>query len=322
MISVAVATYNGEKYILKQLETIKNQTHPVDEVIICDDGSTDRTVQIIGDYIDKNHLENWHIHSQEVNLGFCLNFYDAIKRTNGDIIFLSDQDDVWYENKVEEMLRLYEDPEVMSVSCRYNLIDSEGKTIAENPGVIFVGEKNDGSTEPVTAESQVGCNYIRGCNMSFRKEVKDMVPMKKAETLLSHDWALSMAASLMGKNIYLNKYLAAYRFHDANASLSSVKSKGIASVKSKRVSGLEQSIESYWDILNQKTQFKNMTALLEKDIKGQIAFEEKRLSFVKSKNVFTWVGLLFHLKRYARYQASLSSGVRIWLGDLAYAFQG
>ena len=320
MISVAIATYNGEKYIIKQLETIKNQTVKADEVIICDDRSKDNTAKLIENFIKENDLNNWHLLVNESNKGYCLNFYDAIAKTTGDIIFLADQDDMWFENKIEEMIKLYEDKEIMSVSCRYNLIDQNDNIIKENPGIIFVGEKNDGTIEDITVKSQVGCNYIRGCNMSFRKEIKDKISYEKAEVLLSHDWMLSIAASLCGKNIYLNKYLASYRFHNSNASLSSVESKGIASVKSKRISGLEQSISLYEFILDNKGIYPKLTDDLISDIAKQIKFEKDRLSFVKSENLFVWLKLFFSLDRYSRYHNSTKSGVRIWLGDLAYAF--
>ena len=85
-ISVAIASYNGGRFIEKQLDSILKQTRPVDEVIICDDGSTDNTVEICRNFIEKNSLTNWEISVNPKNVGYCFNFYGAIAKTKGDII--------------------------------------------------------------------------------------------------------------------------------------------------------------------------------------------------------------------------------------------
>lgn len=319
MISVAVATYNGEKYIIEQLESIKNQTVPVDEVIICDDCSKDNTVKVVNDYISKNALSGWQMIAREKNLGFCMNFYDAIKRTKGDFVFLADQDDKWYDNKVEEMLKLFDDKEVLSIASRHDLIDGEGNIIEKNPGIIFVSEKNDGSVEPITAQSQVGCNWIRGCSMCIRGILRDTMTTMKLETLLSHDWLISMEASLKGKNLYLNKYLFSYRFHGNNASLSAVNRKSLIGDYQKRLIGLEQSTQAYKYLLDNKDKYVNMTAEIEKDITKQIKFENRRLKYLKTNNPFLFFALAFDISRYGRYYGSTKGGVKVWLGDMSYA---
>lgn len=72
-ISVAMTTYNGSKYIIKQLDSLKNQSRKIDELVICDDCSTDNTVELVNDYIKSNNLEGWNIYSNENNLGFINN---------------------------------------------------------------------------------------------------------------------------------------------------------------------------------------------------------------------------------------------------------
>lgn len=79
-ISVAMTTYNGSNYIIKQLDSLKNQSRKIDELIICDDCSTDNTVELVNDYIKSNNLEGWNIYSNENNLGFINNFKQAIKK--------------------------------------------------------------------------------------------------------------------------------------------------------------------------------------------------------------------------------------------------
>lgn len=100
MISVAMCTFNGEKYIKEQIESIINQSLVPDEIVICDDCSKDNTINII-----KETLANWsgkaNLIINEDNLGYRKNFEKAISLCNGDIIFLSDQDDVWDNCKLK-----------------------------------------------------------------------------------------------------------------------------------------------------------------------------------------------------------------------------
>ena len=112
MISLVMAVYNGEKYILQQLDSIKNQTLAPDEVIIHDDKSTDESVSIVVDYIKKNGLK-WSIVVNNVNQGYSRNFSNLIKEARGDIVFLADQDDVWLPDKIEKMTKVMEEhPEI------------------------------------------------------------------------------------------------------------------------------------------------------------------------------------------------------------------
>lgn len=109
MISVCIATHNGEKYIKEQLDSILCQLSTEDEVVISDDGSTDSTLEILSDYNDsrikvyqyKQPYKSRHPHSY-----VCKNFENALKHAEGDYIFLSDQDDYWMEGKVDKCVEL------------------------------------------------------------------------------------------------------------------------------------------------------------------------------------------------------------------------
>src|SRR5687768_2514416 len=102
VISVALCTYNGAKFIAEQLESICKQTTPPNEIVICDDGSTDDTIACI-DRVKKNHPAiDWKIKRNTANLGYVKNFEQAVLLTTGDIVFLSDQDDVWLPEKVQK----------------------------------------------------------------------------------------------------------------------------------------------------------------------------------------------------------------------------
>jgi len=101
MITVCIATYNGEKYLQEQLHSILIQLKEEDEIVISDDSSTDKTIQIINDFDDKRIklLQNNNFKSPIYNIE------NALKKATGDIIFISDQDDVWLSNKIEITLQ-------------------------------------------------------------------------------------------------------------------------------------------------------------------------------------------------------------------------
>ena len=128
MISVAMATYNGEKYIVEQLDSILNQTMPVDEIIIFDDKSTDLTLNILKKYQD----DRIKIYVNNENVGYIENFYRAINSCKGDYIFLADQDDVWESNKVELCMNVMDDEDTMLVTSGFKLIDGKGEKLSNN----------------------------------------------------------------------------------------------------------------------------------------------------------------------------------------------
>src|SRR5919199_6162917 len=105
-VSVAMCTYNGERYLQEQLDSIAAQTCLPDELVVCDDRSSDRTLEIIQIFKSKVSFPV-HLHINPENLGTIKNFEKAISLCTGDIIVLSDQDDVWKPHKVETILQAF-----------------------------------------------------------------------------------------------------------------------------------------------------------------------------------------------------------------------
>ena len=105
-ISIAMATYNGAAHIQQQLESFLSQTYPPDEVVVCDDCSTDETIEILESFRESAPF-TVAIHRNEKNLGYTKNFEKALQNCSGELIFLSDQDDVWFPNKVERVTDVF-----------------------------------------------------------------------------------------------------------------------------------------------------------------------------------------------------------------------
>lgn len=314
MISVCIATYNGEKFIEKQLQSILDQTLSVDEVIICDDCSTDNTPKIVKDFIEKNSLvDSWGLFVNEKNVGYCLNFYGAIGKTKGDLIFLCDQDDMWGKDKVEVMcdyMTAHTDTYVLS--SRYQLIDGEDVPITDLK-LPYYSLCDDGSVEDISLDSLIGCSWIRGFSICFRSKIKEYLAPIDVKSILAHDWYICSLGATLGKASILNRVLCNYRFHGDNVSLSDMNRKEFLGSREKRVLGLNESVEahSYIATLSKKEKEK---------IEDFVKFEKKRLKFLKTKNLFVWASLFFSLRHYKRYYKSIKGALRVWLGDLFYGY--
>lgn len=215
MISVALTTYNGEKYLKKQLDSIMNQTMKVDEIIVCDDGSTDSTFSILENYPVK-------LYKNKENLGYRLNFKQALEKCNGDYIFLCDQDDIWKENKVEEMVNIMnQNKDILSLASSFEYIDNE-----DNPKPVKL-EKNrsnnnlfpeyvkDNDLVNVPIDLFFPMNYFQGCSLCITKRLKDVV-IKNWNNNMEHDYLINTIAATLNGMYFYNKSLFQYRIHESN----------------------------------------------------------------------------------------------------------
>lgn len=203
-VSVAMATYNGEKYIKEQIETILNNLDDKDELVISDDGSSDMTIEIINKINDKRIklLEG-------PRKGLKKNFENAIKNTTGDVIFLSDQDDIWMENKVEKVLECFN-------NNNYILIQHDAVVVDENDKVIYESFAEHRKVKTGVIKNLIKNSY-HGCCIAFRKElIKEILPIP--DNVYLHDEWIGIVAELNGKTYFLNEKLIKYRRHSENTS--------------------------------------------------------------------------------------------------------
>lgn len=209
MISVALCTYNGEKYIKEQLESIINQKLPPDEIIICDDVSSDRTKEIVYETL-KTWNGNWKFIENKHNLGFIKNFEKAIHSCMGDIIFLSDQDDVWNLDKISIINQVFEEhPETLMVFHDAEIVDSHLSYLGNTVWGLN-GLKHDYSKFYQNDYSNlIALNPVQGAAMAFRKELFDMsIPFPDH---VSHDDWLALNAALNGEIFPVHQCLLKYR---------------------------------------------------------------------------------------------------------------
>ena len=217
-VSVAMATYNGEKYIESQLRSVLSQIRQPDEVIITDDCSTDNTVEIINRFISENRLTGWSVTVNSQNLGYIKNFKNAISKTTGDIVFLCDQDDVWCEDKIESLDSVFTSSHgVRAVSSAFSVIDGNGNdTVSEqdrNFGLINM--RLNKTLQKIPMKVIMHSNISPGCTLAVSRETADIY-VKSSPCALPHDYELNLIAAAKDGLYFYNRPLIKYRIHGNN----------------------------------------------------------------------------------------------------------
>lgn len=212
--SVALCTYNGERFLKKQIDSILEQTIPVDEIVICDDGSTDSTVAILNSY--KKIFPNiFKIHINEKNLRSVKNFEKAISLCENEIIFLCDQDDLWIENKVEIITNYFEKNPIIDV------IATNGFGIDDAGNLLEVHSLWD--VPRFFQEENIEIDYFKiiafagniatGASMAFRKNfVEKIIPFPIIEEFHHDEW-IALNAVSNNSFEFLQEKLFKYRIH-------------------------------------------------------------------------------------------------------------
>ncbi len=208
-ISVCLASYNGEKFIEQQISSILSQLGEYDELIISDDSSKDGTISIIDKFRDKRIK----LISNQSFKNPVFNFENALRHANGEFIFLSDQDDLWIDSKVQFILNALKRFDLVVTDCQ--VIDNNGKILHES--FYSINNSKHGLLNNLLRNSYLGC-----C-MAFRKEVlKLALPFPKKIPM--HDWWLGLVGELFYETHFLKQKLILYRRHGENASSTSGKS--------------------------------------------------------------------------------------------------
>lgn len=203
-ISVAMASYNGEKYIKEQIESVLINLSSEDELIISDDGSIDATKDIIKSFEDSRiHLIDGP------KKGVKANFANAIANTTGDYIFLCDQDDIWEPDKVKKVMSVFSDSKVKVVVHDCILKDDEGKVLTES----YFEYRSSG---PGFFKNVMKNSYM-GCCMAFTAELKAKV-LPIPESIEMHDQWIGLIGDLTGRNVFISNKLIVYRRHENNVS--------------------------------------------------------------------------------------------------------
>jgi len=235
LVSIALCTYNGERFLIKQLDSLLSQDYSNIEIVIVDDGSTDHTLDIVNSYARRDsrirYLKN------EVNLGFNKNFEKAIMLTSGDYIAISDQDDVWYPNKLRLLLDNIKDNWLIFSNSRCKSKTKQAKLL-------------DHFNPPDDYKGILLRNYVTGHTVLLRREfLKFALPFPQKGY---YDWWLGFVAAYHRKIAFLDKVLTAYRVHNE-------------SVIQKRIAARNAELEEYETVTDMLTAFSGYKNLSQED---------------------------------------------------------
>lgn len=316
-ISVAMTTYNGHEFILEQLESIRCQTIQVDEVIVCDDLSTDNTVKLVTEFIEKHNLHSWVIIANKTRLGFCMNFWKSISLCNGEVVFLCDQDDVWYPDKVKNMVSVMKnDKNINFVASSYDICNDKGRII--DVGISYGRSCNNEELEDIKLDYLIGRSPVRGCSICFKREIINETHHTELKSGLAHDWLIACIASINGRAVYYNKKLFKYRIHGSNTSDSTNKlsANGIQNAVRRRINYLNEENVALSILLSQDLNNEYSRKL----IKSQIVFVNLREDLIYNMSLRSALKLSQRLSSYSRiFSRGFIDGARVYLSDIGYA---
>lgn len=311
--SVVLALYNGKKYIKGQLDSIINQSVLPNEIVIVDDHSTDDSYDYVKKYITnykKKQSNNiiFRLYKNTKNLGYIKTFAKALKFSKYDIVFLSDQDDVWFNNKIEEHLKIYKDSKIKAISSQMLITDENLK--------IIKNKSEDNKLELIDIKKACfGAKMFYGCQLSIKK-TNDFNSLIKAlcdKNVDVHDRLICYYyAGIKGLYFY-HRNLLYHRIHSNNAIGYDNRHKESSNYERRILQAIRDYniIDFYYQqILNKYLSFtdnKNKKYLLE-----LINFRKSRLDVMKRKKTFDL--LKFAISNYKYY-----SRKRVFYGDIIYS---
>lgn len=200
-----MTTYNGAEYLREQLDSFLIQSQHPDELVVCDDGSTDGTIEILEAF--RQHAPfDVHIYLNKINLGYIKNFEKAMSLCEGDIIFLCDQDDVWFSNKIAKMVSMMAmQPSIFVVQADMVLTDEKlhPTPFTQLGNILSIGQGAD--------------TFITGCGTAIRREWLGIALPIQSE-LCGHDNWIHRLAMALGVRVLLEEPLQFYRRHGENTS--------------------------------------------------------------------------------------------------------
>ena len=214
-LSIALCTCEGSFFLPKQLESLASQTILPGEIVVCDDASTDGTVGIIKEFAGKVPFRVNIIVNKD-RLGAIKNFEQAIALCKGKFIALCDQDDIWYENRLEKSLQCMAEVEKdtitpLLVHSDLSVIDRAGKLIAPS----YMKARRIKHREEQTLNYLVAQNFVTGNTILFNRVLKE-IALPVPDQAVMHDWWLALVAAATGNVNFIEQPTVQYRQHRAN----------------------------------------------------------------------------------------------------------
>ena len=298
-VDILLATYNGEKYLREQIDSILNQTYKEFRLLISDDGSKDSTRKILEEY--KNKDSRIEVFFQENNLGVVKNFEFLLRKVEAKYYMFSDQDDIWKNEKIEKSLNKIEEG--------FDLVYSDLEVVDENLNVTYSSYwKLKGIYNKVkkynSFEALYLNNFITGCTMISKKElINSFMPLPNTSKFVLHDYWISLILSQEGKIAYIEEPLIKYRQHKNNKVGSKKKSDELKSIDEIRKLFIQVKKEHFKVFIENEDKFKS------EEIKklNRKALEYYEMLETKKNINFKGWGLCIKLYKYEEFGYNLQN---------------
>ena len=289
-VDILLATYNGEKYLREQIDSILNQTHAEFRLLISDDGSKDGTREILNEYKEKD--SRIEVFFQENNLGVVKNFEFLLGKVEAKYYMFSDQDDIWKETKIEKSLNRIEEG--------FDLVYSDLEVVDENLNVTYSSYwKLKGIYNKIKKYNNFEAlylnNFVTGCTLISRKElINTFMPLPNTSKFVLHDYWISLIISQNGKIAYIEEPLIKYRQHKNNKVGSKKKSDELKSIDEIRSLFIQVKKEHFKVFIENEDKFKS------EEVKKLNRKALEYYEMLERKNNFNFKGwgLFFKLYKY------------------------
>ena len=309
-VDILLATYNGENYLVEQLESILSQTYSNFRLLISDDCSTDGTRKILEEYKEKD--SRIQLFFQGKNLGVIKNFEYLLKKVESKYYMLSDQDDIWKENKIEKSVEKLENSESDLVYTDLEVVDANLNVTYESYWKlkgIYKKIKKYNNFEALYLN-----NFVTGCTLISKEEyIRDVLPLPDTSKFVLHDYWIALIVSQKGKISYIEEPLIKYRQHKNNKIGSKKQSDSLKSIDEIRELFIKVKKEHFTVFIENEEKFESekVRKLSRKALKYY-----EMLSKKKNINFRGW-GLFFKLYKYEEFGYTIQNFVILNLPILA-----
>lgn len=313
-IDILLATYNGEKFVKEQIESILNQTYENFNLIISDDASTDNTLNILEEYEKKD--TRIKVFKKEKNEGLIDNFEFLLKNVTSDYFMFSDQDDIWKKDKIEKSINKLKEESSGLVYTDLEIVDEKLNVIY--PSYWKYKQIYKKIIKYNNFEALYLNNFVTGCTILAKsKYIKDILPLPRNSKFVLHDYWTALIVSAKDKISYVEEPTIQYRQHKNNRVGSSRKSDQLENFEDLRNLFIKVKIE-HFEVFKENIE-KIKTKEISKYTNEALKYFEN-LKKVKYINLKNW-NLFFRLYKYEEFSYTIQNFIILnipILGKLAF----
>jgi glycosyltransferase involved in cell wall biosynthesis len=313
-IDILLATYNGEKFVKEQIESILNQTYENFNLIISDDASTDNTLNILEEYEKKD--TRIKVFKKEKNKGLIDNFEFLLKNVTSDYFMFSDQDDIWKKDKIEKSINKLKEESSGLVYTDLEIVDEKLNVIY--PSYWKYKQIYKKIIKYNNFEALYLNNFVTGCTILAKsKYIKDILPLPRNSKFVLHDYWTALIISAKDKISYVEEPTIQYRQHKNNRVGSSRKSDQLENFEDLRNLFIKVKIE-HFEVFKENIE-KIKTKEISKYTNEALKYFEN-LKKVKYINLKNW-NLFFRLYKYEKFSYTIQNFIILnipILGKLAF----